>query len=338
MTDTRFEITATPPTRNAIALRPRVCSRTVQTLCVLLPLAMLMASNSARGQESNPAIDTSRLYPRTIPPTAESVSTGGLATPEGETSEAGDESFGAQQILKTQEKIPEFTITAGTTGYFTSNVALTRSDTQSEAFFVGDTSFSWTPRLNSQLQFQAGAGASLFRYETSALDFESLGAGTGLVWTPPNFWGLAVIGRYDFVELLDRHSNQILQDHEFSISLQKLFVLGRSHAFSLAVVGSAGISDPFVEQRDQVGLVVGYHLQLTRYLGSDVGYRISGYFYNAGGRDDLNQVLSFGVHYNIKPWLAVNAFLSAAKNRSNEPVFKYEVLNSGGGLGVYIRF
>lgn len=332
--------------RAAFACRPTICAQgalrswagnRARCLVGVLLVALVMV-HSVRAQESNPAIEQSRLFPRTVPPTADTVSTGGLSMPEGETSAAGDESFGAQQILKTQEKIPNFTISAGVTGYFTNNVALTHNATQSEGFFVGDAGFSWTPRLNPQFQFQLGAGASLFRYETSALDFESLGAGTGIIWTPPNFWGLVWIGRYDFVELLDRHSNQILQDHEFSLSVQKLFVLGRSHALSFALIGSAGIADPFNEQRDQAGLVIGYHLQLTRYLGSDFGYRLSGYFYNGGGRDDVNQVLSLGLHYNIRPWLAINAFLSAAKNHSNQSVFKYEVFNTGGGLGLFIRF
>jgi hypothetical protein len=306
--------------------------------CVALLLVSFVAAISVHAQESNPAIEQSRLFPRTVPPTADTVSTGGLSMPEGETTAAGDESFGAQQVLKTQEKVPDFSISAGVTGYFTNNVALTRSDTQSEGFFVGEAAFNWTPRLNPQFQFQLGAGTSIFRYETSALDFESLGAGTGIIWTPPNAWGLALIGRYDFVDLLDRHSNQILKDHEFSLSLQKLLVLGRSHALSFALIGSAGISDPFAEQRDQAGLAIGYHLQLTRYLGSDFGYRLSGYFYNGGGRDDLNQVFSIGLHYNLRPWLAVNGFVSGAKNHSNESVFKYDVFSTGGGLGLFIRF
>src|SRR5947209_9497809 len=39
-----------------------------------------------------------------------------------------DESFGKQQILKTQEKIRDFTLGAGVSEFYTSNVALTRSE------------------------------------------------------------------------------------------------------------------------------------------------------------------------------------------------------------------
>lgn len=258
--------------------------------------------------------------------------------PQGEAVTSEDESFGAQQILKAEEKIPEFLLTAGSSWYFTNNVALTRSDEQSEAFWVGDASFSWTRRVNPNWQFQIGGALALFRYETSALDFESLGGGLGFTWTPPHAWGIAFISRYDFVELLDRHANEILQDNQWSLAAQKIVVLGRSHWFTLGVIGSAGISDPTTEQRDQAGFGIGYHLQLARQFGADLGYRHSWYFYNKGGRTDLNQVLSLGLHYNLTSWAAVNGYLSGATNWSNKSVFKYDVFSGGGGLGLILRF
>src|SRR6185369_5536329 len=115
-------------------------------------------------------------------------------------------------------------------------------------------------------------------------DFENLSVGTGLTWTPPNCWGLAFVGRYDFIELLDRHGSEILQDNEFSLAVQKFVSLGRSHGLTFGILGSVGISDPFAEQRDQAGFILGYHLQLTRRIGADFGYRHSWYFYNAGDR------------------------------------------------------
>jgi hypothetical protein len=306
---------------------------------VLLWATVAIVAGKIHAQESNPSVEQSRLFPRTIPPTAGSVTPDGTALPGGETTTSEDESFGAQQILKTQEKIPEFTLGAGASFFYTTNVALTRSDTKSDGFFVGDAAFNWTPRINPELQFQFGGAVSIFRYfDTSALDFQSLGFGTGFTWAPKDFWGMAMVGRYDFTELFDRHSDQILQDHEFSVAVQKLVVLGRSHALSFGVLGSAGVSDPFAEQRDQVGFAIGYHLQLTRQLGSDFGYRHSWYFYNEGGRTDLNQVFSLGLHYNLTPWAALNAFISGATNYSNQSAFKYDVFSTGGGAALTIRF
>src|SRR5439155_21374571 len=136
---------------------------------------------------------------------------------------------------------------------------------------------------------------------------------------------IGFIERYDFTELIDRHSNEILQDHEFSLAAQKIVVLGRSHALSFNLIGSAGISDPFAEQRDQVGVSMGYHLQLARNFVADLGYLHSWYFYNDGGRIDLNQVFSLALRYYVTRWAAVEAFVSGAVNNSNRTAFDYDV-------------
>ena len=299
----------------------------------------LVASSLYAQDSANPAIEQSRLFPRTIPPTSGNLSPDGIALPEGETTTSSDDSFGAQEMLKRDEKIPEFTLGASASLFYTSNVALTHVDQHSDAFFVGDAAFSWTPQIRPQLQFQFGGAASIFRYfDTSSLDFESLGVGTGFTWTPANTWGLAFTVRYDFSELLDKHSDQILQDHEFSFAAQKIVVLGRSHSLNFGVLGSVGISDPFAEQRDQIGFAIGYHLQISRQLGADLGYRHSWYFYNASDRHDLNQVISLGLHYYIRPWASLNAYSSFATNYSNESAFKYDVFSGGGGVGLLIRF
>src|ERR1700720_3925594 len=73
-----------------------------------LGLSLLIAA-SIHAQESNPAVEQSRLFPRTAPPTPANVTSDGMALPQAEGSTSEDASFGAQQVLKTQEKIPEFT-------------------------------------------------------------------------------------------------------------------------------------------------------------------------------------------------------------------------------------
>jgi hypothetical protein len=293
---------------------------------------------SVVGQDSNAQIEQSRLFQRTVPPTP-NVNADGMALPQEEEPQLTDESFGKQQILKTQEKARDFTLGGGASEFYTNNVALTRRNTVSDSFFVGNVGLSWTPRINNQLQLQLGAGASIFRYsDTSALDFQSVGGGIGAVWTPPNAWGIGLTARYDFTELIDRHSNELLQDHEFSIVAQKIVVLGRSHALTFDLVGSAGISDPFVEQRDQIGFAIGYHLQLARNLAADLGYRHSWYFYNDHGRTDLNQVFSLALRYYVTKWAALEALVSGATNNSNHSVFDYDVFSTGGGVGLTIRF
>src|SRR3954447_9209430 len=84
--------------------------------CIALFCIALAIAGSVRAQGSNPAIEQSRLFPRTLPPGANTVSVEGIGLPEGETTTSEDEGFGAQQILKPEERIPDFPITRGSTG------------------------------------------------------------------------------------------------------------------------------------------------------------------------------------------------------------------------------
>ena len=283
------------------------------------------------------AIDQSRLWQP--PPAAPipAVDTNGNAV--GETTDVADDSFGAQMILKDQERVRPFTLSGGSSIYYTSNVALTRRDTRDDVFAVVNAAGTWSRPLNPELGMQFGLQASMFRYNReSQLDFNNLGAGLGLSWAPQSWSGVGIFGRYDFTELIDRHGNEILRDHQFSLGAQKVFILGRAHAFSLGALGSVGISRPSAAERNQVGIVAGYHLQLTRFLATDLLYRIAGQSYNDSNRLDLNQVVSWNLRWRLAAWAEANAYFSYGDNRSNTLVFDYKVGSGGGGLGITTRF
>ena len=283
------------------------------------------------------AIDQTRLLQEVPPPPPPVVDANGNAIVG--TDSTADDSFGAQMILKNQERVRSFILQADASIYYTSNVALTRSATRDDDFAVLNAAGAWTHPLSPELAMLVGLQASAFRYsDASQLDFNDLGAGLGLAWAPPSWGGISMFGRYDFTELIDRHGNEILRDHEFSAGAQKTFPLGRAHAFSLGTLGSVGISTPFAAQRDQVGFFAGYHLQLARSLQTDVTYRIAFQSYSESNRLDLNQVFSWSLRYRLAEWTEVSAFFSFGNNRSNTTVFDYDVITSGGGFGLTTRF
>jgi hypothetical protein len=287
----------------------------------------------------NPQIEQSRLYDRTTGPEATGMTADGMALAGSESGNGEDDSFGAQQILKSQQRVREFVLSGDASMFYTNNVALTRRDAISDAFFVGGAGLAWNHSINPQMQLQIGARASLFRYvDTSSLDFENLSAGIGFYWLPQPALGISIFGRYDFTELLDKHSRELLQDHEFTLGAQKIFALNRVHSLTLGAVGSTGISDPFSAQRDQIGLFGTYHLALTRQLDTELTYRIGGFFYDGGGRNDFNQAVSVALRYRFTPWMEANALFTFASNRSSKSVFDYDVLNTGGSVGFTVRF
>jgi hypothetical protein len=288
-------------------------------------------------QQTVSPIEQARLFEKLPTATNTAVNANGMAL--GYDDATSDDSFGTQVILKSQSQIPTFVMTGDASVFYTNNAALTRRDKIDDTFFVANAGVSWTPLIAPHLEAQMAAHGSIFRYDsTSVLDFENLGLGAGLFWTPDHFAGVGLFAHYDFTELLDRHSEEILRDHEFTIGAQKIFPLGRAHAFVAGASLTAGVAEPESAQRDQAGMFLAYRLQATRSLGVELLYRFAGYFYNDPGRIDRNQILTASVRYRLREWADINAFFSFAGNRSDDSAFNYDAAAGGGGLSATIRF
>jgi hypothetical protein len=291
----------------------------------------------AYAQQAVPPIEQARLFNEL--PTSTNREVEANAPVLGDDDTTSDGSFGEQVILQSQPRNRTFVVTGDASVLYTNNVALTPHDRIDDVFFVSNAGVSWTPQIAPHLEAQIAAHSSIFRYDkTSALDFQGLGLGAGLFWSPDHFAGVGVFAHYDFIELFNRHSEEILRDHEFTIGAQKIFPLGRAHAFVTGASLMAGIAAPDSAQRDQAGVFLAYRLQATRSLHVEFLYRFAGYFYNDSGRIDRNQLLSVSARYRLLEWADINAFFSFADNRSDDSAFSYDAASGGGGLSAIIRF
>ncbi len=289
--------------------------------------------------QNDSAIEQARLYEESVPPAKIGVDANGTALADTEPTSSDDDSFGAQQILKNQERIRPFSLTAGASLVYTSNVALVRRGEQSDSFAVFDISAGWTPHLGNNLEANLGLHIGIFRYhDTPALDFESFDFGAGLAWAPPSWRGASIFARHDFTELLGRKGEQILMENSLTVGLQKTVSFGRSHGLAFGLNAVARFADPAAAQREEVGGFFSYHLQLTRKVETDFLYRPALHFYTDSGRIDANQILSWSVRYRITNWADLSASFSYGLNRSDHSVFDYNVLNTGFGAGLNIRF
>lgn len=292
-----------------------------------------------RGQQAVSSITQARLFPNPAAPGTPSVDANGVALADEETAgDSGDESFGNQIILKNQERRRLYTVFADVSAFHTNNVDLTASGTRSDTFLATSAGLAWRPAIRQDLLADLSGGALLFRYDKATeLDFEKLWAGAGVSWAIPRAGGIIAFGRYDFSEVLDASSREILQDHSLSVGAQKTFVLGRSHYLATGLTGILGFSRPSTEQRDQAAVHGAYHLQITRSFDVDLMYRFAAQFYE-GGRTDRNQTLSLAMGVAATPWLRVTGAISAARNDSNQSVSEYDVFNLGGGLKLECAF
>ncbi len=252
---------------------------------------------------------------------------------------SSDNSFGAQIILKNQERPKFFSVFGDVSGFYTSNVDLTPHGGRSDFFQVSNAGAAWRPTISPQLAGEVVVATSVFRYDqASELDFERISAGTGLTWLVPHTPAIVALARYDFTELLDSGGSQLLQDHGFTIGAQKTFIFGRTHFLTTGVIGTLGKSTPGSQERDQAGVNAAYHLQITRSFDADLVYRYAAQFYTEGGRMDHNQALSLAFGFYPARWLRVDASISAARNDTNRAAFEYEALTVGTGVRFNIRF
>ena len=110
------------------------------------------------------------------------------------------------------------------------------------------------------------------------------------------------------------------------------------HGFTVGAVGIIGLSDPRSAERSQLGAFLGYHLQLTRRLQTEIFYRPAVHFYTDSGRADFNQIISWNLRYRFNDWAELNATASYGLNRSDRSVFDYNVLTTGASVALTLRF
>ena len=301
--------------------------------------ALFTTISVVRGQQAVSSITQSRLFTNPSAPGTTSFDPNGNTLSDSTTTTSGDDSFGAQIILKNQERPKTFSMFGDVAGFHTNNVDLTPNRTRSDFFLASNVGGAWRPTLSRELVAEISAASSIFRYDrASELDFERITAGAGLTWLVPHTPEIVAFARYDFTELLDSDGDQILQDHALTIGGQRTFAFGRSHFLTTGITGVLGISTPRSQERDQTGIHAAYHLQITRGLDADLLYRYAAQFYDEDGRIDHNQTLSLTIGFSATHWLRVDASISAARNDTNRSAFEYEVLNVGSGLRVGLRF
>jgi hypothetical protein len=303
-------------------------------------LALLLATfTMARGQEAVSSITQARLFANPSAPGTTSYDANGTALAEDDATNSGDDSFGTQIVLKNQERPRTFNLFGNVAAVYTNNVDLTPDATRGDVFMAANVGAVWTPTIARGLVAEVSAASSVFRYDRAAeLDFERIAAGTGLSWLVPHTPGIIVFGRYDFTELLDSGSNELLRDHAFTVGAQKIFPFGRSHYFSAGISGVLGLSTPRSEERNQAGVYGAYHFQITRSFDADLLYRYAAQFYEEGDRFDRNQTLSLAMACTVTRWLRIGASISAARNDSDQPAFDYDVFNLGGELRLNVSF
>ena len=252
-----------------------------------------------------------------------------------------DDAFGEQAILKREERPRAFSAYAEIGAFVTNNVALAKRNAQQDVFLVATTAASFAHRFSHAIRFDAGAQASVFRYdEVRELDFQSTDLSAGVTWTAPVAGGVDVSARYVFTDLTTaERTREFYKNHAILLGVQKTIPFSRAQLVYFGASSLWSFADPKPAGRDEYSAYAGYRAQLTRRMDADLYYRFGHYVYrHGGGRRDENHTLSLSLHYRPTEWLSFSASSFFGTNRSNRDAFDYEVLNAGVGVQCSMQF
>ncbi len=310
--------------------------------CPVLPVrAQQFAAQTAAGQ-----IERSRLPNPTLP-LAPSALSSGEPSEAGNTENAvapatsGDNDLGVQSLLRAPERPQPWSVFADGGVVFTTNVALTPRNQQSDTFFVGEGGVGFEHKLTPALNFSASVRQQYFAYDRfDQLDFGSLNFGLGLAYTAHQLDDIILSAQFGFTRLTRRGvwDNEFFRDGSLDLSAQKLFTFGRAQLVSVGGDIGLNVSVPHVAEREEFGLSTGYVLQITRNLSLQTGARAAYYLYAATGRSDFNFSGSAGATYAFGPWCSVGASISGTVDRSSREVFDYDVFNTGASVFFRLKF
>jgi len=283
-------------------------------------------------------------FPPTVPPSAVE---GGhvVAAP-------GDADLGEQQILKRVEEYQPFTISMGAPFYWTSNVALTRSNEQSDFVVAPAAAAFYEPKITNTLYGLIDVREQLFYYDRfPSFDFGSFDVEAGLRYIVPQWHNLLLRAEYDYNRLTKKNSFEaFFQNHGFILNAEIPFRFGRAQQLSLGADINISAAAEESEQppspnvsaisarRNDYEVYAGYSVTLARSFFINAVGRIVVRQYWEGDRTDVNEILALTANYQVNKFLTVSAVSTLAANQSNHSVFDYNVANLGGAVAFSVKF
>lgn len=290
--------------------------------------------------QSSQAVDRSQLF-RTDPglPVGQTVNQNGesmgYAAPT-----ANDEDLGVQAVLKRQEEYKPFTLAVSLPGYFTSNVALARTDERGDFVFAPAFIASYQPRLKQTLYGEIMVSQQLFYYDRyNEFNFTSLDVIAGLVWYLPQLHNLTLRARYDFNRLTDDNFNEFYQNNSVILSADLPLNFGRAMQLNVGLLTNLSFAADHEEpRRNDFDFHADYAVQFSRAFSADAGVRVIFKDYYQGDRQDVSEILSLTANYRVRDWLMASVVGTYAFNQSNQSVFDYQVGNIGGAFALTVKF
>jgi hypothetical protein len=224
---------------------------------------------------------------------------------------------------------------------YTSNVALARTNEESDVLFTPNVAVIWAPRITRTLYGSFSVGQQYFYYDRfSELDFGSFDVRAGLTYTVPQWHNLFLRADYDYNRLTSGDGfDEFFSNHSLGFGAEVPFQIGRAQQISVGTDLNISVhAEPEQPRRHDYSAYVGYSANLTRSLSVNAVVRLAVRDYVEGDRTDVSGIFALGASYRFTKWLSANAISTFATNDSNQNVFDYDVANVGGAVALTFRF
>lgn len=313
-------------------------SRARKSLSFLL-LLLVAAAGTARAQgtaadRARVQIGQSQIQPVGVP-TPNGVEQGFAA------SSPNDSDLGEQAILKRVEHYDPFTLETGVPFYYTSNVALVDHGEVDDVIVAPVVGLTYAPKFKQTLYGEFSVRQQFFYYnDNTGFDFASLDVLAGLVYYVPKLHNLTLRANIDYNRLTGTDNfDSFFQNYALQLGAEVPIPIGRAQQISLGADASVSLyADPSPPQRNDLGVYVGYAVNVSRSFSLNAAARLVVRPYDAGGRTDVSEIIALSANYHIKDYLTLSAISTYVANQSNRDVFDYQVFNIGGGVALTWKF
>ncbi|MDB6007405.1 MAG: hypothetical protein JWR15_4392 [Prosthecobacter sp.] len=256
-----------------------------------------------------------------------------------------DREFGVQQVQGiVTPKPPAYLLMLESSGFYTSNAALSAVGARSDWVARPGLRAAWVPQITERWSLLAMSYYSLWRYEElQQINFDDFGA---------QAWLQYQIGRNDLPGALSRFTGwggyryqrltspwnwgNLLYDNHF-VEIGGRAAWSPLSRVSVWLGGNAAVSvagAPTLLRRHEFSVQSGALWQLTPRLRFTALYRLALFDYVDVSRHDLNHLFFLGVGCQIMKNLRTDLFVNGVLNRSSGSPFSYNALNTGLSLQI----
>ena len=263
----------------------------------------------------------------------------GVNTNQLATSTPGNLDLGIQAILKRKEAEQPYRFFADVADFYTNNVASVSTGKQSDAFVFMDLGFTYNPKLNKEWSLETTIRQGFFEYNHfTTLDFQDFNLGGGLTYQSQKIWNIAFFSRYNFERFTKGNLSQdFFRNNTLTVGAQKTFVFDSNKYLYVGYSSVFGWAVPYDSERDEHGIYGGVHYNFTPKVYCEIYDRADCFAYNIG-RTDFNNTVVATVGYVFNDHARITASFTYVTDRSNQSVYDYGALTTGGGVALQLKF